>query len=168
MAKAKVKLSPYEEYIAEMQKASADCWKCFTVSRENRKSSSSIFASVRLKYKNKNSPAYQYVNRYVMILSSLLSVEEKYVKKMAEASGIIWRMFKAKSKDIYDDENGVTDSDDYWIGTINDFAGISNREWDGSVDDYVNRYACVCLDEIDRSYRRKHEVRESKFWSVYS
>lgn len=161
MAKAKARLSPYEEYIAEMQKASADCWKCFTVSRKDRKSSSSIFASVRMKYRNKNSLAYRYVDKYAAVLSDFLSVEEKHVGKMAEASGIIWRTFKAKAKDIYEDTDGTTDNDGYWIKTIDDFVSASDQEYDGSVDGYVKRYTCICLDEIDRSYKRRHEIRES-------
>lgn len=153
----------YEEYMAEMQKASADCWKCFTVSRKDRKNSSAVLASVCLKYKNRNSQAYEYVRRYTFVLSDMILIDDSYIKKIMEASREIWSMFKTKIKDIYDESlSEWIKRDGYWERLINDFIRISDKYWDSSIISYVRGYICVCLDEIDRIFRRKNEIRESQ------
>ena len=152
-----------DEYIAEIQKASAECWKCFVVSRQDRKSSQAIFSSVRLKYKNRRSVAYEYVNRYATILSELVSVDDKIVNKMMEASRKVWSKFKEKINDIYSID---VKNDEYWEKLIQDFIAISEEDWDVSIIEYVKRYICICIDEIDRKYRRENAIREGGFQTV--
>lgn len=152
----------YEEYIAELQKASAECWKCFTVSRENVGHASEIFSSLRMKYRNRKPLVYEYVNRYLDALNDVLNISDALISSIADASRQIWSVFKASIKAVYDADKKDEDDCKFFDKIVGEFIGISDKDWDSKIEEYVRRYICACIDEVDRSYRRKYEIRESQ------
>lgn len=152
----------YEEYISELQKASAECWKCFTVARENIEHASEIFSSLRMKYKHRKPHVYEYVSRYLDALRGILNIRDALISSISDASRQIWTVFKSSIKAVYDaDENGKDDCE-FFDKVIGEFISISDKDWSLEIKEYVRRYICACIDEVDRSYRRKYEIRESQ------
>lgn len=152
----------YEEYIAELQKASAECWKCFTVSRENVEHASEIFSSLRMKYRNRKPIVYEYVNRYLDALMDVLNIGESLISSISDASRQIWTVLKSSIKAVYDAGEDGKDDCKFFDKVVEDFINISNKNWNSEIERYVRRYICACIDEVDRSYRRKYEIRESQ------
>lgn len=153
-------LMTHDEYMSELKKASVECWKCFVISRENRVHAQEMFSSLRMKYRNRMPVAYEYVNRYLDALNSVLDVGETMVSSVSDASKKIWAVFKSAIENVYDG----TEKDDckFFDAVVEDFMKISNEDWSQEIEEYVRRYICACVDEIDRSYRRKYEIRESQ------
>lgn len=150
----------YDEYISELQRASTECWKCFTVSRANMTHASELFSFMRMKYRNRNSLVYEYVNRYLDALNDVLGISESMMNSILDASRQIWKVFKSAVKNVY--EMDEKDDNKFFDMIISEFISISDKDWSSEIEGYVRRYICACVDEIDRSYRRKYEIRESQ------
>lgn len=150
----------YDEYISELQRASAECWKCFTVSRANMSHASEIFSSLRMKYRNRKPLVYEYVNRYLDALNNVLGISEDMMNGILDASKQIWRVFKSVVKSLY--ETDEKDDSRFFYMVVSEFISISDKDWNSEIEGYVRRYICACVDEIDRSYRRKYEIQESQ------
>ena len=101
---------------------------------------------------------YEYVNRYLDALNNILNISDALISSISDASRQIWNVFKSSIKAVYDADEKVKDDSKFFDKIINEFIGISNKNWDSEIEEYVRRYICACIDEVDRSYRRKYEI----------
>lgn len=146
-----------DEYIKTLQNASNTVWRVFRQCVMERKSPKLAFEQIIEMYKGTS--AETYVTEYVKICTEVMGdVKEPraYLEEALKVTAEAWGVFKKHIGKLYAEE--MTDGD--WNRLIKDATDIGYRHWSTNVKEYAKRYSCLCVEELDRHYRRIHHIRE--------
>ena len=146
-----------EEYIKMLQDASNMVWKAFRQCGLEKKNPELAFRQICERYKGTS--AETYVAEYTKICTEELgNIKEPtaYLNEALKVTAEAWKVFKKHIGKLYGDE--MTDGD--WNRLIKDATDVGYKRWNTDVREYAKRYSCLCVEELDRHYRRIHHIRE--------
>lgn len=146
-----------DEYIKTLQTASNTIWKVFRQCLIEHKNPNMAFGQIVEMYKGTS--AETYVTEYTKICTEVMKDAEDpkaYLDEALKVTVESWKVFKKHIGKLYGDE--MTDGD--WNRLIKDATDVGYKRWTSNVREYAKRYSCLCVEELDRHYRRIHHIRE--------
>ncbi len=151
-----------DNYIKTALRATGEAWTVFKSSATTGKNPKLAFEQLREKYKDTN--VGEYVSDYTKICEEELpniKDAERYMTEAKDVGNKVFQVFKANAKKVFTE----TMTDDDWNRIIKMASDIGYANWDSEVKEYAKRYSALIVWELDRQYRRLHNIKED--WWKY-
>ncbi len=151
-----------DNYIKTALRATGEAWTVFKSSATTGKNPKLAFEQLREKYKDTN--VGEYVSDYTKICEEELpniKDAERYMTEAKDVGNKVFQVFKANAKKVFTET--MTDND--WNRIIKMASDIGYANWDSEVKEYAKRYSALIVWELDRQYRRLHNIKED--WWKY-
>ena len=146
-----------DNYIKTALRATGEAWTVFKSSATTGKNPKLAFEQLREKYKDTN--VSEYVSDYTTICEEELpniKDAERYMTEAKDVGNKVFQVFKANAKKVFTE----TMTDDDWNRIIKMASDIGYANWDSEVKEYAKRYSALIVWELDRQYRRLHNIKE--------
>ena len=147
-----------DAYLAELRKMSGAVWSAFTHAAMNGKDAEFQFQNLERLCEGMVSEAY--TKKYIEICRHELIFMRnpmQYIQDAQKDTGNIWNIFKRNVEKLYKGELAETD----WTKIAREAANVAYDREDMISHQYAMAYSCLCVDELDRCYRRINHIKEN-------